>query len=364
MNARISSPTHPDRTAHRAVGAAVRLDQGAHADPGVTAAAGYDAGRGAAMLAAALGPRVSALLQAPDTIEVMTNPDSQVWIERQGSGRRAAGFQLDAVHVERVIRLVATLSGSAATRDHPIVSAELPSIASGQGGERFEGVLPPVARAPCFSIRKPAVQVFTLADFATAGVLTPAQADRLKAAVARKDNILVAGGTGSGKTTLANALISEIAHRDERIVILEDTRELQCTAPDVVALRAHPGAATLADLVRTTLRLRPDRIIVGEVRGGEALDLLKAWNTGHPGGVATVHANCARSALLRLEQLALEAAASPPTALIAETIDLVVFIARGGPTGRVVTEILAPRETRSAPVCGGIAQVQPDGDAP
>jgi Flp pilus assembly CpaF family ATPase len=142
---------------------------------------------------------------------------------------------------------------------------------------------------------------------------------------------MVAGGTGSGKTTLANALLHEIAQLGERVVILEDTRELQCAAEDVVALRTQPGSVSLSDLVRSTLRLRPDRIVVGEVRGPEALDLLKAWNTGHPGGIATLHANSAQAALSRLEQLTMEVCETPPRALIAEAIDLIVFVERGGP---------------------------------
>jgi type IV secretion system protein VirB11 len=164
--------------------------------------------------------------------------------------------------------------------------------------------------------------------------------------VARRANIIVAGGTGSGKTTLANMLLDEIAHLNERVVILEDTRELQCAAEDVVALRTQPGAVSLSDLVRSTLRLRPDRIIVGEVRGPEALDLLKAWNTGHPGGIATLHANSAQAAIARLEQLTMEVCETPPRALIAEAIDLVVFVERGGPAGRRIPEIYAPKAER------------------
>jgi len=297
--------------------------------------------RGLAMLATALGPQVIAALEARDTIEIMANPDGRVWIERHGSGRAPLGLTLAESHIERVIRLVATLTGAEAHRERPIVSAELPPH-----GERFEGVLPPVARSPCFSIRKPAQVLFRLDDYVAEGILSPDQCDALKAAIAGRANILIAGGTGSGKTTLANALLAEIAALDERVVILEDTRELVCAAEDVVALRTRPGSVSLCDLVRSTLRLRPDRIIVGEVRGPEALDLLKAWNTGHPGGIATIHANSARAALARLEQLCMEICERPPTALIAEAIDLVVFIARDatgahGRAGRVVEDIFA-----------------------
>jgi type IV secretion system protein VirB11 len=290
------------------------------------------------MLATALGPSVAAMLEAPDTIEVIANPDGRLWLEQAGKGRIATPHRLEAAEIERVIRLVATLTGGEASRDRPIVSAELPPR-----GERFEGVLPPVARGPCFAIRKPAGRVFTLDDYVGSGVVTLEQAAELRAAVARRANIIVAGGTGSGKTTLANALLHEIARLNERVVILEDTRELQCAAEDVVALRTLPGAATLSDLVRSTLRLRPDRIVVGEVRGPEALDLLKAWNTGHPGGIATLHANSAQAVLARLEQLTMEVCETPPRALIAEAIDLIVFIERGGPAGRRIPEIFAPK---------------------
>lgn len=297
-----------------------------------------DPSRGLAMLATALGPDVTAILLADDTIEVIANPDGRVWVERMGRGREFDGLRLDAGDAERAIRLIATLTGAEVTRETPIVSAELPPR-----GERFEGVLPPVSKAPCFAIRKPASRVMSLDDYVASGVITARQRQALKSAIRSRNNIIVAGGTGSGKTTLANALLAEVAALDERVIILEDTRELQCAAKDVVALRTYPGAVTLSDLVRSTLRLRPDRIIVGEVRGPEALDLLKAWNTGHPGGIATLHANSARAALARLEQLAMEATTSPPTALIAEAIDLVVFIERGGPAGRRIPEIYAPR---------------------
>jgi type IV secretion system protein VirB11 len=166
-------------------------------------------------------------------------------------------------------------------------------------------------------------------------LVTAEGARLLSLAVVERRNVLVAGGTSSGKTTLANALLAEMAHRDERVILIEDTRELQCAAPDTVALRTRPGVASMADLVRSTLRLRPDRIVVGEVRGGEALDMLKAWNTGHPGGIATVHANSAKSALYRLEQLIEEAVVTVPRRLIADAVDVVVFIEGRGASRRV-----------------------------
>ncbi len=289
--------------------------------------------RRAAMLKTAFGPVIGAALDDPSVIEIMANPDGALWIERHGTGRQRENVDMRPADAERIIRLVASNVGFDCGCDHPIISAELPET-----GERFEGVLPPVSIAPAFAIRKPAGRVIRLGDYIEAGVISGAQALILKAAIAARKNVLIAGGTSSGKTTLANALLAEIAASEERIVILEDTRELRCEASDRIALRTSPGV-TLELLLRSTMRLRPDRIIVGEVRGSEALDLLKAWNTGHPGGVATIHANSAASALGRLEQLIGERTTRIPTQLIADAVDLVVFIAKTG-AGRAVKEIL------------------------
>jgi len=288
------------------------------------------------MLRTAMGPAIAAALTDPLVIEVMINPDGALRLDRLGEGRSDTGMRFDPAQVERIIRLVASHARAEVHAGAPIVSAELPP--HGQGaGERFEGVLPPVSLAPCFSIRKPATRLYTLMDYVTDGIMSADAARLLSLAVVERRNILVAGSTSSGKTTLANALLAEMAHLDERILLIEDTRELQSPAADTVALRTRPGSVTMADLVRSTLRLRPDRIIVGEVRGGEALDMLKAWNTGHPGGIATVHANSAASALLRVEQLIQEAVVTVPRRLIADAIDMVVFIAGRGASRRVET---------------------------
>jgi len=165
--------------------------------------------------------------------------------------------------------------------------------------------------------------------------MSAGQAEALRQGVASRANILVAGGTSTGKTTLTNALLAEVAKTSDRVVIIEDTRELQCAAPNLVAMRTKDGVASLSDLVRSSLRLRPDRIPVGEVRGSEALDLLKAWGTGHPGGVGTIHAGSAIGALRRMEQLIQEAVVTVPRALIAETIDLVAVLAGRGSRRRL-----------------------------
>ncbi len=284
------------------------------------------------MLLTAFGPAIEAALDDPAITDVMVNPDGRLWLDRVPEGRLDSGTQLAATEAERIIRLVASHLGSEVHEDAPIVSAELPET-----GERFEGLLPPVAPAPCFAIRKPADVIYTLFDYVEAQTMSPLQAKVLSEAVVDQKNIVVVGGTGSGKTTLVNALLAEIAETADRVVILEDTRELQCAAEDVVALRTKPGVASLADLVRSTLRLRPDRIIVGEVRGREALDMLKAWNTGHPGGITTIHANSDRSGLYRLEQLVQEAVHTVPRRLIADAVDILVFIEGRGAARRVRT---------------------------
>jgi type IV secretion system protein VirB11 len=290
-------------------------------------------GRRRAMLRTAMGKDIAKALADPVVIEVMVNPDGSLRLDRLGEGRVDTGVRMGAPEVERIIRLVASHVRIEAHAGNPVVSAELPET-----GERFEGLLPPVSTAPCFSIRKPAAKVYTLEHYVADRILSPIQGEALKRAVVERRNLLIAGGTSSGKTTLANALLAEMARLDERVILIEDTRELQCSAPDCVALRTKAGVVTLADLVRSTLRLRPDRIIVGEVRGAEALDMLKAWNTGHPGGIATVHANSARAALYRLEQLVQETVVTVPRRLIADAIDLVVFI-RGRGTARQVETI-------------------------
>ncbi|WP_449295456.1 P-type conjugative transfer ATPase TrbB [Paenirhodobacter populi] len=283
------------------------------------------------MLRTALGPAISAYLQDPGVIEVMLNPDGRIWIDRLSDGLADTGEIMAPADGERIVRLVAHHVGAEAHARNPRVSAELPET-----GERFEGLLPPVVAAPAFAIRKPAVAVFTLDDYVAAGIMSRVQAEVLRLGVVTRANILVAGGTSTGKTTLTNALLAEVAKTQDRVILIEDTRELQCAAPNLVALRTKDGVATLSDLVRSSLRLRPDRIPVGEVRGAEALDLLKAWGTGHPGGIGTIHAGSGIGALRRLEQLIQEAVVTVPRALIAETIDLVAVLAGRGSNRRLV----------------------------
>ncbi len=238
---------------------------------------------------------------------------------------REAGVTLAPSQVESLIGTVAASLGTMANVANPIIEGELPIAAI-----RFEGLLPPVARKPCCVMRKPAQVLFTVDDYVRDGILSDAYAEVLRKAIDQRRNIVIAGGTGSGKTTLAGALINEMVERsdpNERYVIIEDTLEIQCRAKNLAQLHTAEGA-DMTRLVRTTMRLRPDRIIIGEVRGAEALALLKAWNTGHPGGVTTIHANSGKAALTRLSSLVQEAGVPPPPDLIAETINLVAFIVR------------------------------------
>lgn len=320
--------------------------------------------RGARMLRTALGPAIARFLEDPMTLEVMLNPDGRLWIDRLSEGLSDTGATLSPADGERIVRLVAHHVGAEVHAARPRVSAELPGT-----GERFEGLLPPVVTAPCFAIRKPAVAVFTLADYVTAGIMSAAQAETLRAGVAARANILVAGGTSTGKTTLTNALLAEVAQTSDRVVLIEDTRELQCAAPNLVALRTKDGVATLSDLVRSSLRLRPDRIPIGEVRGAEALDLLKAWGTGHPGGIGTIHAGSALGALRRMEQLIQEAVVTVPRALIAETIDLIAVLSGRGAARRLIelarVEGLGPEgDYHLTPAVPPPALPNPPGDIP
>ncbi len=293
-----------------------------------------------AALRQAMGPVLAAALAEPKVVEVMVNPDGAIWIERIGEGRAFSGQHMAPADAERILRLVADHVGEVVTRDRPLVSATLP-----RSGERFQGVFMPVASAPAFSIRKRPAVVFLLDDYVEAGIMTLDQAAALRAAAVDRDNILIAGGTGSGKTTLANAVLAEPAFAQDRVLIAEDTPELQCSAKDQITLltkRTDPPV-TMADLVRASLRLRPDRIIIGEVRDGSALDMLKAWNTGHPGGLATLHANSAREALSRLEDLIGEVSASVPCRAIGQAIGLIAFIRRA-PAGRRLESVVRVKD--------------------
>ncbi|MGR4870332.1 P-type conjugative transfer ATPase TrbB [Variovorax sp. LARHSF232] len=320
------------------------------------AAAAEPAQRRLRMLRTAMGPEIAAALDDPDVVEVLLNPDGTLWVDRLGAGRSPTGVSLAPPVAERIVRLVAAHVRAEVHAGQPILSAELP-----ESGERFLGVLPPVVRAPSFAIRKHALRVLTLDDYQADGILSAQQAAFLREAVRERWNILVAGGTSTGKTTFANALLAEIARTRDRVLVLEDTLELRCLCDDHVSMRTEPGVATLADLVRATLRLRPDRIVVGEVRGAEALELLKAWGTGHPGGIATVHAGTAAGALVRLEQLVQEVSVVVPRALIAEAVHVVVVL-HGRGRARRLREIVrvTGHDALGYHLRGDLTRPQPD----
>ena len=305
----------------------------------MTASNSIVADRKVAALRQAMGPVIAEALADKRVVEVMVNPDGKIWTDRIGEGRAFTGHRLEASDADRILRLLADHVGEVVTRDRPRISATLPET-----GERFQGAFMPIVASPAFAIRKRPEIVFTLDDYVENRILSAAQAATLRAAAEGRLNLLIAGGTGSGKTTLANAILAEAAFAGDRVILIEDTAELQCAAADKVELltkRTEP-AVTMTDLVRDTLRLRPDRIIIGEVRDGSALDLLKAWNTGHPGGLATIHANSAAEALTRLEDLVGEVTQRVPHRAIAQAISLVVFIERA-PSGRRVRSVTRVR---------------------
>ena len=286
----------------------------------------------------ALGPAILAALVEPAVVEILVNPDGRLVLDHAGQGRSDTGVRLGPDARERVVRLVADYVGDPVTREDPRLSGVLPGT-----GERFQGFLPPVTTGPAFSIRKRPAVIWRLDDYVRDGVMTASQAGVLRTAVSERRNLLISGGTGSGKTTLANALLAEPAFANDRVFLIEDTPELQCSAWDLVATltRRHPVMIGVVDLVRDALRMRPDRIVVGEMReGSAALETLKAWNTGHPGGLSTIHANSAAEALSRLEDLLAEVSPHVAGRTIAQAVDVIVHIQRTG-EGRRVEMILS-----------------------
>ena len=290
----------------------------------------------------ALGETIAGALDDPHVVEVMANPDGVIWTDRIGEGRKATAVRISSDDAGAILRLLADHAGIVVNQDTPLVSATLPET-----GERFQGVFPPITPVPCFAIRKRPAVVFTIDDYVRGGIMSGEIADELRSALDGRRNILVIGGTGSGKTTLTNALLAEPAISNDRVVIIEDTAELRCSARDSISMltKAIAPVITMADLARVTLRLRPDRIVVGEVRDGAALEMIKLWNTGHPGGIATLHANSPLDALYRLEDLVGEVTERVPQRQIGATINLIVEIRRASDikAGRVVSRIARVR---------------------
>lgn len=249
-----------------------------------------------------LGP-LDQLLQDPSISDILVNGSSEVYIERQGRLERVELSFNDDAHLMRIINKIVALSGRRVDESSPMVDARL------KDGSRVNAIIPPLAlRGPVLSIRRFAVVPYTIDTMVENGTLSRAMATFLAALVRAKINLLIVGGTGSGKTTLLNALSGYIPH-DERIITIEDAAELRLQQSHVVSLETRPaniegkGEVSARDLVRNALRMRPDRIVVGEVRGSEVIDMLQAMNTGHEGSMTTIHANSPADALVRLENI-------------------------------------------------------------
>lgn len=292
--------------------------------------------RGLQALSRFFGDTINKALADPTVIEIMVNPDGTLWIEYLGEQGMVQVGEMTSAAAMGVITTVAGMLETVVRPEKPILECELPL-----DGSRFEGMIAPVVTAPSFTIRKKALLVFNLADYVEKGIMTQAQSDVIEKAVADRENILVCGGTGTGKTTLANAVLDAVSRLTprHRLLIIEDTRELQSKAKNTVLLRTS-DEVNMTQHLRATMRMRPDRIIVGEVRDSSALALLKAWNTGHPGGVGTVHANNSAAALVRIGQLIQEAGVPPAPELIAEAVNVVVSIVRTQNGGRTIEEII------------------------
>jgi type IV secretion system protein VirB11 len=284
-----------------------------------------------------LGFEIVQALENPDVLEVCVNSDGRIWAEEKRKRLYDTGRKIAPENLIAALGTIAAMNGTELNESTPVLEGRLPL-----DGSRVEGSIPPTTPdGPSMSIRKHASAIFPLSQYVSEGRIPQAEADFLREAIRDAKNILVAGGTSSGKTTFVNALIRELLEiaPDDRIIVIEDTLELQCATTNKQNFVAA-GTVTMQKLLKTAMRYRPDRIIIGEVRGGEALDLLKSWNTGHPGGLATVHANNAAAALLRLEQLIAEVSVTPMKALIAEAVNVVVYMQEFGRLGRQVTEII------------------------
>ena len=283
-----------------------------------------------------MGEEIRKAMDNPQVIEIMLNPDGKVWIDKIGSGMEFLCY-MSAVQALQMLGTVAHMLGTVINYHNPVVEGELPG-----DGSRVEGVIPPIVPNPVFNIRKKASAIFSLAEYIKSGRTTDEDVHILCKAISARKNILVVGGTGTGKTTFVNAILNEMKTLTphHRLLILEDTLELQCSMDNFVSMRTSSDKS-MQDLLKVTMRQRPDRIIIGEVRGKEALDMLKAWNTGHPGGVCTVHANDARAGLLRIEQLISEISQSSMRDLIAEAIDVVAFLVRDPHIGPKLSELIS-----------------------
>lgn len=275
-------------------------------------------------------PVIVDLLNNDSITDIMKNDDGRIWVKRIGSKVQIdTGVQLSPNAALQIVETVASLTGTVCNFKNPMVSAELPG-----NGHRFEGTIPPITLTATFAIRKKTKLRLTLDHYVQNKALTKKQEMRLRQAVEDHENILIAGGTGSGKTTFGNAVLNEMAKTDDRILTIQDTIELQCPCENKIEMRSN-DYVTIEDLVKVALRYFPTRIIIGEVRGKEAYYMLDAWGTGHPGGLCTLHANSARHTLKRLERLIRMVSQDSQRETIAETIGLIVYMEEAASGHRV-----------------------------
>ncbi len=261
----------------------------------------------------------------PDHTEIMVNPDGSIWLDARSKGMFDTGERLSPEARRAIIQAVASHSGQICNEEMPQIDGVLPVK-----HYRFSGLLEPASSAPAFTIRISSPEQVSLDEYVRSGALSKHQEEIVQRAVSERLNFLVVGGTGSGKTRFSNAILDVISRTKHRVMTIEDTPELKCSAPNHIPVYVNRQSAfRYRQALHAALRFRPDRIVVGELRDGvAALELLKAWNTGHNGGLATLHANNARSSLPRLEQLLEEEVARVPRALIAEAVDLIAFMER------------------------------------
>lgn len=280
-----------------------------------------------------LGEEITQYFKDDQVIEILLNDDGKLWIDTY-DGWRDTMIRLNNQKALNVAYLLATHVGSQLNERSPTLGGELPGT-----GYRFQVEIPPVVKNVSFNIRKKATRIFTLNDYYMNETITHRQLEIIIRAISERKNILIVGGTSSGKTTFANAILKEMEGYNQRVVIIEDVQELQCETKNKVFLRTTPHV-TVRDLIKITMRKTPERIVVGEIRDGAALDLLKAWNSGHPGGISTIHADDCLGGLEKLEQYIQEVSSNPQSKLIARAVDLVVVIAKVGCL-RKITEIIS-----------------------
>lgn len=277
-------------------------------------------------------------LDDDDVTEIMVNPDGTLWLSTNSNGAVNTGKVLRPQNIKNLIFRVAALTDQIINMDKiPALQAEIPQSYVCDAA-RFQAELPPIVSGPSMNIRKYTRVVLTLEDYVKSGTMTEQQYAVLIKAIKEHKNIIAAGGTGSGKTTLLNAILHEISATNDRIVMIEDTPELKCDARNNVSFRVT-GFVDMDMLLRFTLRKTPDRIVVGEIRGKEALTLLDAWSTGHRGGCSTVHADSAIDTLHRLESLVTRVSLTPQNETVGRAVDMVVYIKKKG-TERKIEQII------------------------